>query len=102
MAAMAKLIVQYTSGQCSGPLQTYLRTSRALVRAQEDLNGLLSSGKFLQSLPYEWLFVHVRYSCAAFDGRPTTSTSTTPTPEWKFDKRRSEYLAFVSLDGGGW
>lgn len=89
-------------GTCSGPLQTYLRSSAAFRRADERLQDRLSSTEFLSRFPADWLFVNVRYGCADFYGRPTTSTGTVPTREWKLDKRRNEFVASVTLDGSSW
>jgi len=100
---LTKVALQFSMiGTCSGPLQTYLRSSGAFQAADKRLQDELRSSDFLTRFPREWLFVNVRYGCADFYGRPTTNTVTLPTGEWKSDKRRNEFVASVTLDGSNW
>ena len=100
---MPNLALQYSVvGICSGPLQTYLRSTRALESADSLLRQKLSRSQFLAALPHEWLFVTVRYGCADFYGRPTVHTTTTPTKQWKLDKKDDEFVAIIRIDGSGW
>lgn len=99
---MSSLAIQFSVGICSGPLKSYLRSSRALANVEKDLLESIRMQGFLRRFPLKWLFVTVRYGCADHSGLRTTQTVCVPTPEWRVDTRRSEYLAFVTLDGSTW
>lgn len=99
---VAELLVTFTRGECSGPLQKYLRDTGVLDTAAGSLKAFARDSRLFASLPYTNVFVTIRYGCANFKGDRTVATTTVPSKEWKFDKRQNEYLAVVSLDGGSW